>query len=111
MRNRRLLYVITCHHKHVQSGSENTFLIRLVDNRDKAEALMQSIYDDALANRVSKYGGKYSDPKWLDDKHLKVQVTHTIFIGGWLECTTIETYSLGDEWKFNIFSDKLWVLE
>lgn len=72
---------------------------------------MQGIYDDAAANRVSKMGGKYSNPKWLDKKHNKIQVTHNICVAGWINITTIETYCLTDEWNFNIFSGKDYILE
>ena len=110
-KKKKLWYVITCHHKHVQLGSESTFLTRLVRDLDTAKELMQSIYDDAAAGRVGKHGIKYSDPKWLDDNHYKVQITSDININGWLHSTTIETFEIHDDWNFNIFSDKSYILE
>lgn len=109
-KKKKLWYVITCHHKHVQLGSESTFLTRLVRDLDTAKELMQSIYDDAAAGRVGKYGFKYSDPKWLDEDHLTLQITSTVYVG-YIESTTIETFHLSDDWNFNIFSDKSWILE
>lgn len=111
MKDKKLWYVITCHHKHVQLGSENTFLVRMVDDFQNAKKLMQSIYDDAKEERVAKFGGKYSNPKWLDDKHLRLEVTHDININGWLHSTTTEVYELSDEWDFNVFDNKPWILD
>lgn len=109
-KKKKLWYYITCHHKHVQLGSESTFIVRMVKTLDEAKELMQSIYDDAAKGRVGRMG-KYSDPKWLDEDHYKVQITHDININGWLHSTTIETFDIHDDWNFNIFSDKSWILE
>lgn len=107
---RKLLYVITCRHKHVQTGDESSFLVRLVKDLNTAKSLMQSIYDDAESNRVAKFGGRYSSPKWLDDKHLKLQITHDIAVG-WMHSTTTEIYELSDEWNFNIINNKPYILD
>ena len=106
----KLWYVITCHHKHVQTESESTFLVRIVKTLDEAKKLMQSIYDDAEAHRTGRLGVEYSDPKWLDENHYQLQVKADININGWLHSTTIETYDLHDDWNFNIFSNEPYIL-
>lgn len=106
----KLWYVITCHHKHVQLGTESSFLIRLVDNLETAKELMQSIYDDAQEGRAFKYGIKFSNPEWKDEEHRTLQVTSDIAVG-YAHSITIETYHLSDEWDFNVFSNKPWILE
>lgn len=111
MKNKKVWYVITCHHKHQQLGEESIFLVRMVKDLKTAEDLMQSIYDHAEKGRVGKHGIKYSDPKWLDEKHLKLQITSDININGWMHSTTTETYQLTDEWDFNIFNNKPWILD
>lgn len=106
---KKLIYPITCLSKHVQSNEESTFLIRIVDSLEEGKELMNSIYEDAMLNKTTKYGITYSNPKWLDDRHLKIQVTCDM-VCGWMHCTTIETYQLGDEWNFNVFSKDRWIL-
>ena len=110
-KNSKLWYAVTCHHKHLQLETEDTFLVRLVKTLDEAKALLQSAYEDAESNKKSKYGIKYSDPKWLDEEHFTLQLKSDVSINGWLHSTIIETYSIHDEWNFNIFSDKSWLLE
>ena len=56
------------------------------------------------------FGGKYSNPKWLDEKHLKLKLTYDAYVGC-MHSTTIETYQLTDELDFNIFNDKTWILD
>lgn len=109
MEQKKLWYVITCHHKHEQTGRECSFLVRLVEDLETAKKLMQSVYNDAEAGRLGKHGGKYSNPKWIDEKHQTLQVTADININGWLHSTTTETYHLSDEWESNIFDDKPWI--
>ena len=111
MKEKKLWYVITCHHKHVQLNEESTYLVRMVDDLDTARELMQSIYDDAEKGIIGKHGIKYSDPKWLDEKHLKLQITSDININGWLHSTTTEIYQLSDDWNDNIFSNTSWILD
>lgn len=112
MKEKKLWYVITCIHEHVQTNSKSSFLVRLVEDLDSARQLMQSIYDDAKAGRTGRYGIKYSNPEWLDgNKHQTLKVTSDININGWLHSTTIETFHLSDEWEDNIFSNKTWVLD
>lgn len=106
-----LRYVITCHTKHVQLGTEDSFLIRIVNGVEEGDSLLEGLYKDAEQGRTTKFGAKYSNPKWLDEHHKKLQVTADININGWLHSTSIETYSLHDEWDKNIFSDKCWILE
>ena len=109
MKEKKLWYVITCHHKH-ELGREESFLIRMVKDLEEAKKLMQSIYDDAANNRMGRYA-KYSDPKWLDENHTTLQITSDISINGWLHSVTIETFHLSDEWESNIFSNKTWILD
>ena len=109
MEEKKLWYVITCHHKH-ELGREASFLVRMVETLEEAKELMQGIYDDAAAGREGKFG-KYSDPKWLDESHQTLQITSDININGWLHSTTIETYHLSDDWESNIFSNKPWILD
>lgn len=111
MKEKKLWYVITCLHKHVQLNEESTYLIRMVDDLDTARELMQSIYDDAEKGIIGKHGVKYSDPKWLDEKHLKLQITSDININSWLHSTTTEIYQLSDDWNDNIFSNTSWILD
>lgn len=106
-----LRYVITCHTKHVQLKDEDSYLIRIVNNLEEAIPLMEGIYRFAEQGRTTKFGAKYSDPKWLDEHHHKLQVTADININGWLHSTSVETYALHDEWDKNIFNDKPWILE
>ena len=106
---RKLIYPITCLSKHVQSNEESTYLIRIVDSLNKGIKLLESVYRDAENKRTTKWGGTYSNPKWLDDRHLKVQVTcDTVF--GYVHFTTIDTYELNDEWNFNVYSKDKWIL-
>lgn len=109
MEEKKLWYVITCHHKH-ELGRESSFLVRLVEDLETAQQLMQSIYDDASANRMGRYA-KYSEPKWLDESHRTLQIKSDININGWLHSVTIETFHLSDEWEENIFSNKTWILD
>ena len=111
MEEKKLWYVITCHHKHEQLGTECSFLVRLVDNIETARELMQSVYDDAEAGRCGKHGVKYSNPKWLDEEHYTLQIMADININGWLHSTTTEIYHLSDDWNDNIFSNKSWILD
>lgn len=111
MKQKKLWYVITCHNKHVQTGDECSFLVRLVKDLEEAKKLMQSVYDDAKAGRLSKHGVKYSDPKWLTETHTTLQVTADININGWLHSTTTEIYQLSDEWDSNIFNNKSWIID
>lgn len=106
---RNLIYPITCLSRHIQSNKESTYLIRIVDSLDNGIELLESIYKDAESKRTTKYGGNYSNPKWLDDNHLKVQVTCDM-VCGYIHSTTIETYELHDEWNFNVFSKDKWIL-
>ena len=110
-KNSKLWYAITCHHKHLQLEIEETFLVRLVKTLDEAKSLLQGAYEDAESNKKSKYGIEYSDPKWLDEEHFTLQLKSDVSINGWLHSTIIETYSIHDEWNFNIFSNKSWLLE
>ena len=82
----------------------------MVKDLEDAKKLMQSIYDDAAANRMGRYA-KYSDPKWLDENHRTLQIKSDININGWLHSVTVETYHLSDEWEDNIFSNKTWILD
>lgn len=109
-KKRKLWYVITCHHKHVQTENESTFLVRMVKTLDEAKELLQGVYKDAKSGWSGRFEIDYSDPKWLDDRHLKIQVTADININGWLHSTTIETYEIHDDWNFNIFDDKPHIL-
>jgi hypothetical protein len=109
MKEKKLWYVITCHHKH-ELGREESFLIRMVDKLETAKKLMQGIHDEAKAGRMDTYA-KYSTPKWLDESHRTLQITSDININGWLHSVTVETYHLSDEWEDNIFSNKTWILD
>ena len=111
MKQKELWYVITCHHKHVQTGNECSFLVRLVKDLDSAKKLIQSVYDDAEAGRTGKHGVRYSDPQWLNEKRTTLQVTADININGWLHSTTTEVYHLSDEWDSNIFDSKPWIID
>ena len=111
MKQKKLWYVITCHHKHEQTGEECSFLCRLTSNLETAKKLMQSVYDDAEAGKLGKHGVKYSAPKWLNDKHTTLKVTADININGWLHSTTTEIYHLSDEWDSNIFDNKPWIID
>ena len=108
---KKLIYYITLHQKHVQSDSENVYIERIVKSPEIAKELMESIYEDAKNESLGKHGTKYSDPKWLNESHTKIQVTTDININGWLHCTHIQTYELHDDWNTNLYSDKPWVLD
>ena len=105
----KLMYVVTCHSKHVQLGDESTFLTRITNSLEEGKKLLQSIYNDASKNYLSRYGLRYSNPVWMDDKHLKVQVTCDI-VCGYIHSTTIETYQLTYDWNTNILDRHPWVL-
>ena len=111
MKEKKLWYVITCTHEHVQTNSKSSFLVRLVKDLDFAKKLMQSIYDDAEKGITGRHGITYSNPKWLDENHLKLQITSDININGWLHSTTTEIYQLSDDWDNNIFTDSPWILD
>ena len=110
MEEKKLWYVITCHQKHEQTGEENTYLMRLTDDLETAQKLMQTTYEDAKEGRHAKFGGFYHQPKWLDDKHRKLQITYDVQVG-YTHITYTETYQLNDEWDDNIFDNKPWIIE
>lgn len=108
---KKLVYCITLHQKWVEGDNKGTFIERIVDDFDIAKQLLEGVYKDAEKGRVDKRGIKYTNPKWLNESHTKIQVTADININGWLHCTHIQTYELHDEWSANLYSDKPWVLE
>lgn len=88
-------------------GEVCSYLEALVDTEAEAKKLMEDIYDDAKHEYMTKIGVIYSDPKWLDDEHTKLEVKASISAGS---LSYTETFFLSWIWKEKTYNPK-WILE
>ena len=108
MKDDRLIYTITVNTEY-NDGTQRSYVKRITTDRELAESLMQSVYDDAKEGRSTKVG-VYSNPEWIDEKHTVLKVLCTCYIG-YMSIKYPETYSLNREWESRLYSEQTWILE
>lgn len=91
-------------------GEMCSYLEALVDTEAKAKELMEDIYDDAEHKYTTKIGVIYSDPKWLDDEHTKLEVKASIR-AGYTTLSYTETYFLSWISSEEKVRNPKWILE
>lgn len=105
----KFIYTITSACVHNGDKETSSYLLRICDTKEQAVELMQSIFDDAESERPLKHG-KMINPKWLDEHHRRLEVTH-VCCCGWIRTETKEVYQLNQEAKDTMFSKKIWMYD
>lgn len=94
-----------------KDGEMNAYLEAICDTEAQAKQLLQDIYDDAARKfRSRRTGAVYSDPKWLDEEHEKLQIKLTASAVYTNDISYTETYFVSYIWKERTYNPK-WILE
>ena len=102
-------YTIT-HLSIHNDGEMCSYLEAICDTKEQADKLMQGIYNDAAKKfKARQTGAVYSDPKWLDEEHEKLQINVSLS-AGYSTLSYTETYFLSWIWKEKAINPK-WILE
>lgn len=88
-------------------GEIASYLEAVCDTEAKAKELMEDIYDDAQEEYSDKTGIVYSNPKWLNEEHTKLQLSASTFMSN---LSYTETFFLSWIWKEKVINPK-WILE